>query len=332
MILFSKNDPKRERKLLLILVLGILFLCTGLTIGNTNHDPTTRYTLRHNVKGTKMFIDHPSNFEYLPILNIYMKDSCTYIQFTENPHTSYYAMVKKMDEKLAQEIDNWDDLGLIRNRTKVGRYDGVFLMDSMTEAKGYIHLTFGDENFFCHVAVNYCPNTAEEREELLSLLQSIEYRKEMKKDYFETQSFDVNLKGSQFKPIQVNANNTYYTLYGKIYQPGEFYINSFLIGTIPHQSDVYLESAFHKYLESVAQNFPGLEGDIVSGTIWEQDSDSLLKANMRYQYKGKEVRGVIQLRKSSNGILLFYGQDVSGKGKYLKQYNDIMPTIRWKVD
>lgn len=285
-----------------------------------------------NVKGTKILINESKDYKYYKELKRFQKDSKNYFQVIEILNQDYYKAIPNIIAKI-DELEKQGGRIRIKKELKLGIYDAYFGLAPQGQDSEQIFLSFGDTSFSVLVAGVF-QNDEKEREEIIDLVLSTYYDKEIKTNIDDNLFYDVDLKKSEFKLLSVMSNFGVYTIDNEKMTGNGVYMTNFLIGFLPnnlHGFDLktYSDKLIYKYENNVYKE-KNIKIKVISEEKYKEGENEIIKVEMFGIFEGKEMKIYQYIKQTPRGIIQFLGTDISKKYIHFAEYKKITESIKIK--
>ncbi|QOG01437.1 hypothetical protein [Flavobacterium sp. MDT1-60] len=285
-----------------------------------------------NVKGTKILINESKDYIYYKELKRFQKDSKNYFQVIEIPNQDYYKAIPNIIAKI-DELEKQGGRIRIKKELKLGIYDAYFGLAPQGQDSEQIIFSFGDTSFSVLVAGVF-QNDEKEREEIIDLVLSTYYDKEIKTNIDDNLFYDVDLKKSEFKLLSVMSNFGVYTIDNEKMTGNGVYMTNFLIGFLPnnlHGFDLktYSDKLIYKYENNVYKE-KSIKVKVISEEKYKEGENEIIKVEMFGIFEGKEMKIYQYIKQTPKGIIQFLGTDISKKYIHFAEYKKIAESIKIK--
>jgi hypothetical protein len=285
-----------------------------------------------NVKGTKILINESKDYKYYKELKRFQKDSKNYFQVIEILNQDYYKAIPNIIAKI-DELEKQGGRIRIKKELKLGIYDAYFGLAPQGQDSEQIFLSFGDTSFSVLVAGVF-QNDEKEREEIIDLVLSTYYDKEIKTNIDDNLFYDVDLKKSEFKLLSVMSNFGVYTIDNEKMTGNGVYMTNFLIGFLPnnlHGFDLktYSDKLIYKYENNVYKE-KNIKIKVISEEKYKEGENEIIKVEMFGIFEGKEMKIYQYIKQTPRGIIQFLGTDISKKYIHFAEYKKIAESIKIK--
>lgn len=285
-----------------------------------------------NVKGTKILINESKDYKYYKELKRFQKDSKNYFQVIEIPNQDYYKAIPNIIAKI-DELEKQGGRIRIKKELKLGIYDAYFGLAPQGQDSEQIFLSFGDTSFSVLVAGVF-QNDEKEREEIIDLVLSTYYDKEIKTNIDDNLFYDVDLKKSEFKLLSVMSNFGVYTIDNEKMTGNGVYMTNFLIGFLPnnlHGFDLktYSDKLIYKYENNVYKE-KNIKIKVISEEKYKEGENEIIQVEMFGIFEGKEMKIYQYIKQTPRGIIQFLGTDISKKYIHFAEYKKIAESIKIK--
>jgi hypothetical protein len=285
-----------------------------------------------NVKGTKILINESKDYKYYKELKRFQKDYKNYFQVIEIPNQDYYKAIPNIIAKI-DELEKQGGRIRIKKELKLGIYDAYFGLAPQGQDSEQIFLSFGDTSFSVLVAGVF-QNDEKEREEIIDLVLSTYYDKEIKTNIDDNLFYDVDLKKSEFKLLSVMSNFGVYTIDNEKMTGNGVYMTNFLIGFLPnnlHGFDLktYSDKLIYKYENNVYKE-KNIKIKVISEEKYKEGENEIIKVEMFGIFEGKEMKIYQYIKQTPRGIIQFLGTDISKKYIHFAEYKKIAESIKIK--
>lgn len=279
------------------------------------------------VKGTRVLIDKTEKYTFYNELKRFQKNKDNFIQIVEYTNQDCDALITTTSTKI-DELENNGGTIRVKKKFKLGQYNAYFGIAPQGETE-QIFLVFGDKSFTVMVAGIFS-NNEQDRKEIMALVLSTYYDKELKVDPDDSLYYTVDLNNSNFKISNVSLNIGTYTLEGEKLTDEN---SSFIISTIPLSKDfnikAYSERLIYKYQNNIYKE-KSLKIKIVATKDYKEGESRIIKVEMIAELKGKKHKIYQFIKQSIGGIYQFIGADFSEKFKNTDEFKIIAETVKIK--
>nr|WP_294859759.1 hypothetical protein [uncultured Fluviicola sp.] len=233
-----------------LLVLLILFYQAG---GSDFPDKikTSKNKGQVRVLGTKVYLTVPKKFHYVKGLARYKKNDNLFVQVFDLVGSGFTQIKSGMTKKALES--NGARLDVLKE-IKLNGFEGVYLEGSSGMPNmNMLSLTFGDDTFTTTVFGRYRENDQKGKKELLDILRTVYYEKDLQIDSMELVNFEFDQTITGFKYALRGSGIFYYSKDGRVDLQNAF-ANTIQIATLPKMSDSkardYITDLFRLYKQS----------------------------------------------------------------------------------
>lgn len=323
-----------KQTVILFLLMFLSYSCetSGQLINIPDQIKISSIENKVNVKGTKILINESKDYKYYKELKRFQKDSKNYFQVIEIPNQDYYKAIPNIIAKI-DELEKQGGRIRIKKELKLGIYDAYFGLAPQGQDSEQIFLSFGDTSFSVLVAGVF-QNDEKEREEIIDLVLSTYYDKEIKTNIDDNLFYDVDLKKSEFKLLSVMSNFGVYTIDNEKMTGNGVYMTNFLIGFLPnnlHGFDLktYSDKLIYKYENNVYKE-KNIKIKVISEEKYKEGENEIIHVEMFGIFEGKEMKIYQYIKQTPRGIIQFLGTDISKKYIHFAEYKKIAESIKIK--
>lgn len=279
------------------------------------------------VFGTRVLIDKSENYSYYNELKRFQKNQNNFFQVIEYVGQDCNAIIGKTSNKI-DELQSKGGNVRVKKKFKLGEFDAYFVIAPQGETEQII-LVFGDNSFTVMVAGIY-HNNDKERNEIMDLVLSTYYNKDLKVNFEDNLYYTLDLKNSKFKICNVSFNIGTYTLNGEKITDDSTH---FVVSTIPISKDFDIKSYSDKLIKKYQNNIykeKSIDIKIISEKDYSEGENRIVKVEMLGELNGKKQKIYQFIKHSPNGIYQFIGTDHSKKFEHIDEYKSIAENIKLK--
>ncbi|MDQ8014551.1 MAG: hypothetical protein REI96_19030 [Flavobacterium nitrogenifigens] len=285
-----------------------------------------------NVKGTKILIDNSGSYKYFDELKRFQKDSKNYFQIIEIPNQDYFKVMPNVINKI-NELEKQGGKLRIKKEFKLGVYNAYFALAPQGMDSEQIILGFGDSSFSVLV-MGIFENNEKSRNEIVKLVLSTYYDKNMKITLGDNLLFNLQLEDSKFKLSNVVGSVAFYTINNEQLLSNNPYANNFIVSTLPNDLNDFNLKKYSDNLISKYQNNAfkekNIDIEIISEQNYKKGEDEIVAVEMLGEYQGKKLKMFQYLKQTTKGVILFVGTDISKNYVYFKEFKQIADMIKLK--
>lgn len=311
------------KKITYVILIAFFSSCAQATKRKNPFAEDVHVTKNENhkrVKGTRFFAIIPDNYKYYPELKRYQKSENHYVQFME-ASTSFIQSRKEMKLEESGIYDIISDI-------KFNNFSGVFVEGGNLEAnKEALLISFGDENFSTIVYSQTGYHDQKGRLELIEILKSIYYDKDIKLDELELANFTFNKGITQFKH-SVSATNMFVFSENGKEDAGKEFSNSIILGDLPKMDKSELKS----YTENLIRKHESKGIGLISPRLKEMKIGvyDALVLDSKMTHKG--TNGIVYQVVLTNGgkSMIFIGTAYTNKIDLKNKYIETVKSVRIK--
>jgi hypothetical protein len=317
------------KKIIFLLLLIVTYSCetNSQSINIPDKIEIKNLEKKINIIGTKVLIDKSDNYSYYNELKRFQKHQNNFFQVIEYVGQDCDAIIEKTSTKI-DELESKGGNIRVKKKFKLGKYNAYFGIAPQGETE-QIFLVFGDKSFAVMVAGIY-PNNEKERKEIMNLVLSSYYNKDLKVNIEDNLYYSVELNDSKFKISNVSLNIGTYTIGGENLTDEN---TSFIISTIPNSKDfdmkAYSDRLIYKYQNNIYKE-KSIKIKIISEKDYKEGENRIIKVEMLGELKGKKQKIYQFIKYTPNGIYQFIGADFSPNFEHLNEFKKIAETIKLK--
>jgi hypothetical protein len=278
------------------------------------------------VRGTKLFVNTPSNYQPLEKLVRLQKDDRTYFQVIEVPNSNFVEYKSKMSrqaiESQGAKVDAYEAV-------KFNGFDGLYFEGpSKIEGETKIGLAFGDETFVTMVVGVCRTEDQSSRQEIKNIFSTAYYDKSFKLNPLELANFQIDETITGFKYAATMGNMFLYSPNGKADMKGLLDFSSFQIMPLDAGSFEKIQELMETINSRLdrqgvqVSNIKKKELTIDGNKAYEVTMDATDKEGK----KGTFYEVGIFKQATSSGVL-FIGADTD-KGAYLDKFKATVQSMK----
>lgn len=186
-----------------------------------------------NLKGTRVFVNIPKDYELIDQLFRIQKNSSTYIQVMEIPNSGF----TNAKAKIVKNYDDAIESGKLpkefyKKNFRINNYDAILYYAVNKNNSEQIAFTFGDDEFMVVVNAVFPENDEKVRDEILKIILTINFNKNKKTDVENLQNFTLDLKNTEFQNAGNMSQIFVYNLNGKM-DPNNVFDNLVMVMILP---------------------------------------------------------------------------------------------------
>ena len=276
------------------------------------------------VPGTKVLIDKSEKYTFYNELKRFQKNQNNFFQVIEYIGQDCNALIEKTSNKI-DELHNKGGNIRVKKKFKLGEYNAYFGIAPQGETE-QIFLVFGDKSFTVMVAGIY-PNNDKERKEIMDLVLSSYYNKDLKVNAEDNLYYSIDLKNSNFKLSSVSLNLGTYTLGGEKIADSNTH---FIISTIPISKDfdlkAYSDRLINKYQNNIYKE-KSIKIEILSEKDYREGENRIIKVEMLGELNGRKQQIYQFIKYTPKGIYQFIGTDYSDNFEYMNEFKTIAEQV-----
>ncbi|MFB3388466.1 hypothetical protein [Flavobacterium sp. LAR06] len=323
-----------KQTVILFLLMFLSYSCetSGQSINILDEIKISNIENKVNVKGTKILINESKDYIYYKELKRFQKDSKNYFQVIEILNQNYYKVIPNVISKINELEKQGGRIGT-KKEFKLGSYDAFCGLAPQGQDSEQIILSFGDTSFSVLV-VGVFQNDEKEREEIIDLVLSTYYDKEIKVNIDDNLFYDVDLKNSEFQLLNIISNVSVYTIRKEKMTGNGIYTNNFSIGFLPnnlHDFDLkaYSDKLIYKYGNNIYKE-KNIKIKIISEMKYKEGESQIVKVEMFGIFEEKEMKIYQYIKQTPKGIIKLVGTDISKKYVHFNEYKNIAENIKIK--
>lgn len=173
-------------------------------------------------------------------------------------------------------------------------------------------------------------NNEKDRKEIMDLVLSSYYNKDLKVNIEDNLYYIVDLNTSEFKISNTSLNIGTYTIDGEKLTD---YNTNFVISTIPNSKDfdikAYSDKLIYKYQNNIYKE-KSINIKILSDDDYKEGENRIIKTEMLGELKGKKQMIYQFIKSTPKGIYLFIGTDLSENFVHTNEFKKIAENINLK--
>ena len=309
-----------------LLFLGLSFLSYSQDFkDNFPTEIKSEITEEHKmVVGTKFSAKIPSDYKFNKDSLRYQKKENLYVQFIES-NTSNFQEIKsnftrEVIESKGETIDIIKDI-------KLNHFNAVFGEGpAKTPYDRTSILVFGDNEFVVVAVGVYPKNDNEGRNEILEILKSIVYVKDLKIAPLKLAKFEFDQSITGFKYAMTMINFYIYNEDGNPELNADF-SNSIKIGAIPKPETPNEKS--EEILKNIVENSDETlkSSKIITTKIGNYPASIL---EIEFETDNRKGGMIMAILDGNESRVVFIGNSIDGKSELLKKYKETLKTIKIK--
>jgi hypothetical protein len=317
------------KKVILLLLFTLNYSCdtNSQTINIPDNLEVKNLKSKITVKGTRVLIDKTETYIFYNELKSFQKDKNNFFQVVEYLGQDCDALIEKTSKKI-DELESKGGNIRVKKKFKLGKYNAYFGIAPQGETE-QIFLEFGDKTFTVMVAGIF-PNNEKDRKEIMDLVLSTYYDKDLKINIEDNLYYSLELNDSKFKISNVSLNVGTYTIGGENLTDET---TSFIISTIPNSKDfdmkAYSDRLIYKYQNNIYKE-KSIKIKIISEKDYKEGENRIIKVEMLGELKGKKQRIYQFIKYTPKGIYQFIGADFSQNFEHINEFKKIAEIIKLK--
>ncbi|WP_426583698.1 hypothetical protein [Mucilaginibacter sp. R-33] len=277
------------------------------------------------ITGTKVYMQIPKDYRYIKELARYQKNDKLYIQVVESTAANFNnaktGFTREAIEAKGAKID-------VVKGIKLNQFDGIF-GDGPSKYPDEIKvmLVFGDETFVTLIAGVCKTADGQGKKELLDILRSVYYDKELKSDPLELANFEFDHSITNFQYAMTASNMFMYNENGKA-DVNNSLANSFIIASLPKVTEEKANEFANDMLWRYEKKGIKLDNKTISKTkignytAYVLNTKTTLNGTAGVMYQVALV--------GENSSLLFMGSAYSNTSNYLVKFKKTVESIKIK--
>jgi hypothetical protein len=208
--------------------------------------------------GTRVYLTVPKEFQYIKELARYKKNENLVLQVVDMTGSGFLQTKSQMTKKALES--NGSQI-YVYKKIRLNEFEGIYLESSSGKPNmNMLSLTFGDETFTVTVFGYYRENDQKGKKELLNILKTTYYEKDLQIDSAELVNFEFDQTITGFKYASRASGVFYYSEDGKIDRQNIF-ANTIQITTLPKISDSKARDYSTNLLRLYKQSGIGITSD-----------------------------------------------------------------------
>jgi hypothetical protein len=277
------------------------------------------------IAGTKVYMQIPKDYQYVKELARYQKNDKLYIQVIESNAANFSkakaGFTREAIEAKGAKID-------VIKSIKLNQFEAIF-GDGPSKYPGEtkVMLVFGDETFVTMIA-GVCKAADEQgKKELLNIMKSVYYDKELKSDPLELANFEFDHAITNFKYAMTASGMFVYNQNGKA-DVNNSLANSFIILSLPKITEEKASEFANDMLWRYEKKGIKLDNKTISKakigihTAYVLNTKTTLNGTAGIMYQ------VVLIGENSG--LLFMGSAYSNTNNYLTKFKKTVESIKIK--
>lgn len=312
-------------KQIVAVFLLILLITTSACTADIGDIKTTKTNKHTRVNGTKVFIEVPEGYEFIPELARYQKESNLYIQFNDISGVSFTQAKPSLTK---EAIEAKGGKVTFSKNIKLNEYDAIYMEGPTSKPnEDNISLIFGDDQFAVMITGDYQKNDDENKKELKKIIQSVYYDASYKLDPLELANFVFDPSITNFKYTMSASNLFIYSENGTA-DTQNATPNAIQFSVLPPMDEIETKEYINDLLMRYKQGGIMLDNNGVVRTKINGYDAYILETTMSYDNKEGILYQVLLLGPKSG--VVFAGSAYTNLSDYNVKFKKTVETIKFK--